>query len=291
MLADNRNIVAQPRSTIDLRRIMDEGRILIVNLAKGPIGEGTPHLLGALLSTALATAALSRADTPERERRPFYLYADEFQNYASNGFAVILSEARKYALSLTLGHQYLGQLPENLRQAVLGNAGLLTLRTWSSKSHSCVRWRRRLRLFTARLTVCRLPKGANSQEQARLDAILAEKDLEEKRLRDLRAENDRNERALRDQREDAERIARERRKEEQLLAETRAFSGQRSACRKYDIAACETALRSPHATAQDAIDLQSWSGVALKFRTDLDGCRSTRVFSLQKQFVWRYRQR
>jgi hypothetical protein len=124
VLADNRlrNIVAQPKSTIDLRRIMDEGRILIVNLAKGPLGEGTSHLLGALISTALATAALSRADTPEPARRPFYLYADEFQNYASNGFAVILSEARKYALALTLGHQYLGQLPDNLRQAVLGNA-------------------------------------------------------------------------------------------------------------------------------------------------------------------------
>lgn len=124
VLADNRlrNIVAQPKSTIDLRRIMDEGRILIVNLAKGPLGEGTSHLLGALISTALATAALSRADTPEPARRPFYLYADEFQNYASNGFAVILSEARKYALALTLGHQYLGQLSNNLRQAVLGNA-------------------------------------------------------------------------------------------------------------------------------------------------------------------------
>ncbi len=124
VLADNRlrNIVAQPKSTIDLRRIMDEGRILIVNLSKGALGEGTSHLLGALLTTALATAALSRTDTPEHERRPFYLYADEFQNYASNGFAVILSEARKYALALTLGHQYLGQLPDNLRQAVLGNA-------------------------------------------------------------------------------------------------------------------------------------------------------------------------
>jgi type IV secretory pathway TraG/TraD family ATPase VirD4 len=124
VLADNRlrNIAAQPKSTIDLRRIMDEGRILIVNLSKGALGEGTSHLLGALLTTALATAALSRTDTQEHKRRPFYLYADEFQNYASNGFAVILSEARKYALALTLGHQYLGQLPENLRQAVLGNA-------------------------------------------------------------------------------------------------------------------------------------------------------------------------
>jgi hypothetical protein len=124
VLADNRlrNIVAQPKSTIDLRRTMDEGRILIVNLAKGPLGEGTSHLLGALISTALATAALSRADTPEHQRRPFYLYADEFQNYASSGFAAILSEARKYALGLTLGHQYLGQLSDGLRQAVLGNA-------------------------------------------------------------------------------------------------------------------------------------------------------------------------
>ena len=124
VLADNRlrNILAQPKSTIDLRRIIDEGRIMIVNLAKGPLGEGTSHLLGALISTALATAALSRADTPETRRRPFFLYGDEFQNYASSGFAVILSEARKYALSLTLGHQYLGQLTETLRRAVLGNA-------------------------------------------------------------------------------------------------------------------------------------------------------------------------
>ena len=118
------------------------------------------------------------------------------------------------------------------------------------------------------------PKEAESQEQARLDAILAEKDIEEKRLRDLRAENDRNERALRDQRDDAERIARERRQEEQRLAELRAFSSQRDTCRKHDIAACEIALRSPHATAQDSIDLQTWRGVALKFRADLGACRN-----------------
>ena len=117
--------MAQPKSTINLRRIMDEGRVLVVNLSKGALGEGTSHLLGALLTTALATAALSRSDTPEHRRRPFYLYADEFQNYASNGFAVILSEARKYALSLTLGHQYLGQLPDNLRQAVLGQRSIV----------------------------------------------------------------------------------------------------------------------------------------------------------------------
>ena len=118
-----RNIIAQPRSTIDLRKMMDEGRILIVNLAKGALGEGTAHLLGAFITTGLAQAALSRADTPETERRVFHLYADEFQSFATESFALILSEARKYGLTLTLGHQYLGQLSDQLRQAVLGNTG------------------------------------------------------------------------------------------------------------------------------------------------------------------------
>lgn len=118
-----RNILAQPTSTIDLRRIMDEGRVLIVNLSKGALGEGAAHLLGALLITALAHTALSRSDTPEAERRLFHVYADEFQTYASDSFALILSEARKYGISLTLGHQYLGQVPLSLRQAVLGNSG------------------------------------------------------------------------------------------------------------------------------------------------------------------------
>ena len=118
-----RNILAQPVSTIDIRRTMDEGRILIVNLSKGALGDGTAHLLGALISTAIAHAALSRTDTVLAHRTPFYFYADEFQAYASDGFALILSEARKYALALTLGHQYLAQLPLQLRQAVLGNTG------------------------------------------------------------------------------------------------------------------------------------------------------------------------
>jgi len=117
-----RNIIGQPKSTIDLRKIMDEGRILIVNMSKGTLGEGNAHLLGALLVSKFAQAAFARADTPEVERRPFYLYADEFQDYASAGFTPILSQARNYALALTLAHQYLGQLSEALRQAVLGNA-------------------------------------------------------------------------------------------------------------------------------------------------------------------------
>ena len=118
-----RNMLAQPKSTITLRRLMDEGAIVICNLAKGGLGEGTAHLLGALLTTAIAQAALSRADTPAAERRTFHLYADEFQSFATESFALILSEARKYALTLTIGHQYLEQIPDRLRAAVFGNAG------------------------------------------------------------------------------------------------------------------------------------------------------------------------
>jgi energy-coupling factor transporter ATP-binding protein EcfA2 len=118
-----RNILGQPASTIDVRRIMDEGRVLIVNLAKGRLGADPAHLLGALLTTAFAQAAEARSDTPEDERRDFTLYADEFQHFASDAFATILSEARKWRLSLVLAHQFLGQVPDRLRQAVIGNAG------------------------------------------------------------------------------------------------------------------------------------------------------------------------
>jgi Helicase HerA, central domain len=117
-----RNMLSQPRSTITLRRLMDEGAIVICNLSKGALGESTAHLLGALITTALAQAALSRADMPASHRRVFHLYADEFQSFATESFALILSEARRYALTLTVGHQYLDQLPDKLRAAVFGNA-------------------------------------------------------------------------------------------------------------------------------------------------------------------------
>src|SRR5439155_10847309 len=87
------------------------------------LGEGVSHLLGALLTTSIAQAALSRADVPVADRRVFHLYADEFQSFATESFALILSEARKYGLTLTIAHQYLDQLPERLRAAVLGNVG------------------------------------------------------------------------------------------------------------------------------------------------------------------------
>jgi len=123
MVPSLRNMLAQPKSTITFRRLMDQGAIVICSLSKGGLGESTAHLLGALITTALAQAALSRADTPAADRRVFHLYADEFQSFATESFALILSEARKYALTLTIGHQYLDQLPDGLRSAVFGNAG------------------------------------------------------------------------------------------------------------------------------------------------------------------------
>lgn len=117
-----RAIVSEPHSTIDFRTALDTQKILIINLSKGSLGEGPAHIFGALIVSAIANAALSREDIPEPERVPFHLYADEFQNFATNAFSLILSEARKYALTLTLAHQHLGQLPETVRQAVFGNA-------------------------------------------------------------------------------------------------------------------------------------------------------------------------
>jgi hypothetical protein len=125
-----RNMLAQPKNTITLRRLIDEGSIVVCNLAKGRLGESVAHLLGALLTTSIAQAALSRADVPPAERRTFHLYADEFQSFATTSFALILSEARKYGLTLTIAHQYLNQIGDELRSAVFGNVGsLIALRS------------------------------------------------------------------------------------------------------------------------------------------------------------------
>lgn len=124
-----RNMMAQPRSTITLRRLMDERAIVICNLSKGQLGESIAHLLGALLTTAFSQAALSRADVDVGRRPVFHLYADEFQSFATESFALILSEARKYGLTLTVAHQYLDQLPDTLRASVFGNVGsIMSLR-------------------------------------------------------------------------------------------------------------------------------------------------------------------
>ena len=120
-----RNIIGQVKSTIDMRKVMDEGKILILNLSKGRIGEDNSTLLGALLITKLQLAAMSRVDIPEDERKDFFLYVDEFQNFATESFATILSEARKYRLDLILSHQYITQMEEEVRDAVFGNVGTI----------------------------------------------------------------------------------------------------------------------------------------------------------------------
>ncbi len=120
-----RNIVGQRKSALDFRQIMDEGKLLIVNLAKGRIGEDNCSLLGAMLVTKIHLAALSRADVLESKRRAFYLYVDEFHNFLTLSFADILAESRKYGLNLVLAHQYLEQLDEKLRAAVFGNVGTI----------------------------------------------------------------------------------------------------------------------------------------------------------------------
>ncbi len=119
-----RNIIGQPKSSFDVRKIMDEGKILVVNLSKGLIGEDNAGILGAFLVTKVQLAAMSRSDIPDvKDRRPFYLYVDEFQNFATDSFAVILSEARKYGLNLTVANQYISQMTESVRDAVFGNVG------------------------------------------------------------------------------------------------------------------------------------------------------------------------
>ncbi len=120
-----RNIIAQTHSTIDMREIMDNKKIFIINLAKGKIGEDYSALLGAMLITKIQLAAMGRSDIPEEERKNFYLYVDEFQNFATESFAGILSEARKYRLNLIVAHQYIGQLEEEVRDAIFGNVGTI----------------------------------------------------------------------------------------------------------------------------------------------------------------------
>ncbi len=125
-----RNIIGQVNSTIDMRDIMDNKKIFIANLSKGRIGEDNSMLLGALLITKLQLAAMERVNIEEEERNDFYLYIDEFQNFATRSFVNILSEARKYRLALVLGHQYIGQLDDedkssHLRDAIFGNVGTI----------------------------------------------------------------------------------------------------------------------------------------------------------------------
>jgi len=128
-----RNIVAQVKSRINIRDIMDNNKIFVMNLSKGRIGEDNSRLLGGMLITKIQLSAMERVDTPEDERKDFFLYVDEFQNFANESFAHILSEARKYHLGLIMAHQYMEQLDENTLAAVIGNIGtILTFRVGST---------------------------------------------------------------------------------------------------------------------------------------------------------------
>lgn len=120
-----RNIIGNPNSSINLQEIMDEGKILILNLSQGKLGEDNAALLGAMIITQIQLAAMNRAFMKEEERKDFFLYVDEFQNFATSSFVKILSEARKYRLSLMLANQYSDQLEEGIQRAIFGNAGTI----------------------------------------------------------------------------------------------------------------------------------------------------------------------
>jgi hypothetical protein len=120
-----RNIIGQSQSSFSLRQVMDQGKILIVNLSKGRIGEEYSNFLGLILVPKILAAAMSRTDVAMEQRRDFYLYVDEFQNFATDTFADILSEARKYKLNLTVANQFIGQMPEDIKNAIFGNVGTI----------------------------------------------------------------------------------------------------------------------------------------------------------------------
>jgi hypothetical protein len=120
-----RNIIGQSRSAFDLSKIMDEGKIFLANLSKGQTGEVNSSLLGLILVSKLQMAAMKRANTKEENRKDFYLYVDEFQNFTTDSISTILSEARKYKLNLTIAHQYISQIDERIRDSVFGNVGTI----------------------------------------------------------------------------------------------------------------------------------------------------------------------
>jgi hypothetical protein len=136
-----RNIIGQPKSSFNIRQIIDQHKILIVNLSRGLVGEDNASLLGSLMVTKIQLAAMSRANIPAEERTPFYLYVDEFQNFATDSFATILSEARKYGLNLTVANQYIAQMPIEVKDAVFGNVGsIISFRMSADDSRTMLRY-------------------------------------------------------------------------------------------------------------------------------------------------------
>ena len=136
-----RNIIGQTKSSFNLRDVMDNGKILIANLSKGRLGDMNAKLLGMMFVMKFQAAAMARADTPEDQRRPFTLYVDEFQNFSTDSFAEILSEARKYKLSLIVANQYVSQLSDEIRDAVFGNVGsIIALRAGANDADMLVKY-------------------------------------------------------------------------------------------------------------------------------------------------------
>lgn len=136
-----RNIIGQSKSAFDFRKVMDEGKILLVNLAKGKLGEENSSFLGLILVPKILLAAMSRVDTPEDQRRDFFLYVDEFQNFATPDFAQILSEARKFRLNLCVANQFIGQMDEDVKNAVFGNVGtIITFRVGVTDANYLQHW-------------------------------------------------------------------------------------------------------------------------------------------------------
>ena len=136
-----RNVIGQTHSTLDMRKIMDEGKILIANLSRGRIGEDASRLLGALLITKIQLAAMSRVDILEPQRRDFYLTVDEFQHFATESFVNIMSEARKYHLSLVIAHQYIKQMEESVMDSVFGNVGtIVSFRVGAEDAEFLEKW-------------------------------------------------------------------------------------------------------------------------------------------------------
>ncbi len=135
-----RNIVGSSASTVDLEDVMNQGKIVLVNLSQGKLGEDSSALLGAMIITKFQLAAMNRVYLAETERRDFYLYVDEFQNFATTSFIKILSEARKYRLDLTLANQYIGQIDEDVQKAIFGNAGsIMSFSVGAADARSLVR--------------------------------------------------------------------------------------------------------------------------------------------------------
>jgi type IV secretory pathway TraG/TraD family ATPase VirD4 len=118
-------MIGQSQSSFNFRDVMDQGKILFIDLAKGKIGEENSNFLGLILVPKILMSAMSRQDTPEDQRKDFYFYVDEFQNFATPDFAQILSEARKYRLNLTVANQFIGQVEEEVKNAVFGNVGTI----------------------------------------------------------------------------------------------------------------------------------------------------------------------